>query len=102
LACEQARKRPELIGWFVGQAMRKLEGRADPDDVYAKASHVIGFTERKTIQLELREAVARLDSMVMHDDEGNGTAARPNRYGEYSAQLRVVGGMFKDLVALEG
>jgi aspartyl-tRNA(Asn)/glutamyl-tRNA(Gln) amidotransferase subunit B len=27
---EQARAKPQLIGWFVGQAMRALKGSADP------------------------------------------------------------------------
>jgi Asp-tRNA(Asn)/Glu-tRNA(Gln) amidotransferase B subunit len=34
---EQAKGRPELIGWFVGQAMKKLNGQADPDEVFTKA-----------------------------------------------------------------
>lgn len=39
---EQAKQRPELIGWFVGQTMKKLNGQADPDEVFEKA--MLAFT----------------------------------------------------------
>lgn len=28
---EQVKLRPELTGWFVGQAMKRLDGKADPE-----------------------------------------------------------------------
>lgn len=33
---EQARLRPQLVGWFVGRVMKAFNGAADPDEVYAK------------------------------------------------------------------
>lgn len=39
---EQAKVRPELAGWFVGQVMKKLNGQADPDEVFAKVMAAFG------------------------------------------------------------
>jgi Asp-tRNA(Asn)/Glu-tRNA(Gln) amidotransferase B subunit len=33
---EQALHRPQLIGWFVGQTFKRLNGVADPDEVFEK------------------------------------------------------------------
>lgn len=33
---QQARERPQLLGWFVGQAMKVLGGQADPEEVFEK------------------------------------------------------------------
>ena len=38
----QAKERPQLIGWFIGQVMKKLNGSADPQEVYAKAAAAFG------------------------------------------------------------
>ncbi|WP_439357742.1 hypothetical protein [Bradyrhizobium sp. DASA03007] len=32
----QAQDRPQLLGWFVGRAMKALGGNADPDEVFEK------------------------------------------------------------------
>lgn len=34
----QAKARPELRGWFVGQVMKELNGRADVDEVVTKVN----------------------------------------------------------------
>ncbi|WP_315729775.1 hypothetical protein [Bradyrhizobium sp. SZCCHNRI2010] len=33
---EQTLLRPELLGWFVGQSMKKLRGWCNPDDVFER------------------------------------------------------------------
>ncbi|WP_245332626.1 hypothetical protein [Bradyrhizobium erythrophlei] len=33
---EQAKLRPQLLGWFVGHTMKRLNGAADPQEVYDK------------------------------------------------------------------
>ena len=33
---EQAQLRPQLLGWFVGQAIKRLNGAVDPDVVYSR------------------------------------------------------------------
>lgn len=35
---QQARAKPELRGWFVGQVMKAMNGRADVDDVVYKVN----------------------------------------------------------------
>jgi hypothetical protein len=39
---EQALLRPHLLGWFVGQTMKRLNGAADPDAVYRKVCDRFG------------------------------------------------------------
>jgi Asp-tRNA(Asn)/Glu-tRNA(Gln) amidotransferase B subunit len=34
--------RPHLVGWFVGQVMKKLNGAADPQEVYKKVAVAFG------------------------------------------------------------
>jgi Asp-tRNA(Asn)/Glu-tRNA(Gln) amidotransferase B subunit len=38
----QAKVRPEPRGWFVGQVMKSLHGRADVDDVLYKVNQTFG------------------------------------------------------------
>jgi hypothetical protein len=39
---EQAKARPQLAGWFVGQVMKKLNGQADPEEVFEKVVQALG------------------------------------------------------------
>ncbi|ARQ95315.1 hypothetical protein [Bradyrhizobium phage BDU-MI-1] len=42
---KQALARPQLQGWFVGQVMKKLNGRADPDEVFLKVAKAFESTD---------------------------------------------------------
>jgi Asp-tRNA(Asn)/Glu-tRNA(Gln) amidotransferase B subunit len=39
---DQAFARPQLLGWFVGQVMKRLNGAADPEEVYRKVCDKYG------------------------------------------------------------
>lgn len=40
----QARKKPALVGWFVGRAMQKLRGQFFGNDVVAIVCHELGIS----------------------------------------------------------
>ena len=54
----QAKVRPELRGWLVGQVMKSLHGRADVDDVFYKVNQTFG----KQPPTKLRPASSRRSS----------------------------------------